>query len=153
MASAWSLRSNAWPHRRDPKPCRPALGQMQSVLEQTSGMDRLRAPQVRIVRIVLAPAAELIRFPAHTRVALARNDLALPSFTRLRIVQATAIYPASNSPRASPHKVRARISRSFSMTVMRFLRAKKPALEAFGRICSSCCVVMSMAFFKLKNPA
>lgn len=52
------------------------------------------------------------------------QDLALPSSTRPRIVQATAICPTRLSPRAAPQSVRARMSRSFSVAVLTFLQAK-----------------------------
>jgi hypothetical protein len=51
------------------------------------------------------------------------------------MVQATAICPAKLSPRASPHSVRARMSRSFSVTGITFLQAKKsPHLAGFKLI-------------------
>ncbi|CAI8935297.1 hypothetical protein EMIT0215P_50196 [Pseudomonas serboccidentalis] len=47
----------------------------------------------------------------------------------MRIVQATATWPAVPSPRASAHSVRARMSLSFSVAFITFLRAKKIPLN------------------------
>ena len=87
--------------------------------------DRPCTTQVGIVRVVLVPAAELVRLPADVSVTLTPSRLRLPSFARLRIVQASAIWPARDSPRALPHNVRARMSRSLSIAVITYLHAKK----------------------------
>src|SRR5450830_917510 len=46
------------------------------------------------------------------------------------MVQATAICPSRPSPRASPQRVRAKISRSFSVTVILFSMRKKTRTTA-----------------------